>query len=182
MARNNNGTSPTLIHKVILGAVGVIDIGAIIWILTNDVTKMASRRGIAVDGTIIAFAVIYCAILAGIHCFGIFRVASASDPQKAAEMKESRLTGLGEMILFAGLLTVLVGILVLGPGVATWSILLALVMIALGGIAIAVGINRSVLKASIVVLGRHRRMQAAGSEPQSSQPQRQPVAQQHRQQ
>lgn len=175
MARNNNGASPTLIHKVILGAIGAVDVGAIIWILANDVTKIAARRGLAVDGTVIALAVIYCAALAGIHFFGIFRVASVSDPQRAAELKESRLTGLGEMILFAGLLTVLVGILVLGPGVAVWSILLALVMIALGGIAVAVGINRSVLKAAIVALGRRRRTQGTPA------PEAQPAARQRRQ-
>ena len=157
MARNDNGTSPTLIHRIILGVVGAIDIGAIVWLLTSDVSKMASRHGIAIDGTIIAFAVVYCVVLAAIHVFGIVRVTSASDPKKAADLRKSRLTGLGEMILFAGLLMVFVGILILGPGVAAWSILLALAMICIGGIAIAVGINRSVLKAALVALSRRRR-------------------------
>lgn len=149
--------NPTLIHKIVLGVFGALDIGCIIMILTHDVTKIASRRGLDVDGTIIGVAVAYCLAMALIHFFGIFRIASASDPQKEAELRESKLTGLGEMILFTGLLAILVGILIIGPGVAVWSILLALGLIAVGGVLVAVGLNRTVLKAALTALSVRRR-------------------------
>ena len=163
MARRNKsdamGTS-TLVHKIILGMCGMLDVGAIIMLLTHDTVKIASRRGIVVDGTLIGCAVVYCLVLALIHVFGIFQVSSASDPQKAAKLRESKLTGMGEMILFTGLLMVLVAVLITAPGVAVWFILLAMLMAVIGGILIAVGINRSVLKAALVVLSpRRRRMQ-----------------------
>lgn len=165
MARRNmtsdKGTS-TLIHKIILGIFATLDIGAIVMLLTHDVTKIASRRGIAIDGTLIAFAVAYCLALAAIHVIGIFRVASASDPRKAAELRESRLTGMGEMLLFTGLLMVLVAILLTGPGMAVWVILLAMLMVVVGGVLIAIGINRTVLKAALVVLSPRRRRAAQG--------------------
>lgn len=176
MARNGNGGSPTLIHKVILGAISAIDVLGIVWLLTHDVTKLASRRGIAIDGTIIAVAVAYCVVLAAIHLLGIFRVSSVDDPEKAAGLRRSKLTGMGEMILFAGLLMILVGILILGPGVAVWSVLLALVLVFLGGLLVAVGINRSVLKAAITVLNRRRR-KAQGPEGDRAQGKPQPAPQ-----
>lgn len=160
MARRNDAQgngSPTLIHKIILGALGILDIGAIGIIFANDVTKLASRRGIMIDGTIIGFAVFYCLVLAAIHFFGVFHVASTSDSKKAASLRESKLTGMGEMILFTGLLMILVGFLIIGPGIATWSILLALVMIVIGGILVAVGINRTVLKAALIAMSVRRR-------------------------
>ena len=160
MARRNtaqeNGAS-TLVHKIILGVLGALDIGTIILMLTNDVTKVASRRGIVIDGTIIGFAVVYCLVLAAIHIFGVFQVSSASDSHKASQLRESKLTGMGEMILFTGLLMILVAVLITAPGVAVWSILVAMFLAVVGGIFVAVGINRTVLKAALIVLSPRRR-------------------------
>lgn len=126
-------------------------------LLTNDVSKIASRRGIAIDGTILGFAVAYCILLVLIHCFGIYRIASASDPKRETQLRDSKLTGIGEMILFVGLLMVLVGFLIIGPGIATWTILLALVLVVIGGLFVAVGINETALKAALVAIIVRRR-------------------------
>lgn len=187
MARHNDAQgkgAPTLIHKIILGVFGALDIGAIIMLLTNDMTKIASRRGINIDGTIIGVVVAYLILLAIIHVLGIVRVASASDPENETKLRESKLTGLGEMILFTGLLAILVGILIVGPGVSTWLILFACGLIALGGLLVAIGLNRTVLKAALTAISVRRRNRRPApkhsqqQQPQQQQPQRQRSPQQ----
>ena len=164
MAQGGRGGSATIIHKVVLGLFAALDLGLAAWLLTHDVTRLAFRRGLSVDGTIVACMVAYLVALAAINVFGIVRVASVSDRERAMRLRESRLTGMGEMILFAGVLMILVGVLILAPGVMAWLILLALALIAAGGILAAVGLNRSVLKAAIVAEARKRRDEQSASQ------------------
>lgn len=141
----------TIPHRVILGIAALVDAAGIAWLLTNDVPKMALRRGLRIDGMMVGLMVAYLVALVAINVIGIVRITRiSSDPSAADEARKSRVTQLGEMLLLVGLMAVLVGAFLLAPGTAVWLVILSLVLILLGGVLVAVGLSRTATKFALV--------------------------------
>lgn len=148
-------SSLTMPHRILLGVVAAVDAYGIFWLLTHEVTKMASRKGIIISQNLVWFAVAYLVVLIAINAFGIFRITRlTNDSQAAAKARAGRLNPLSELILFAGMLTMLVGILLLAPGTAVWLVIVSLVLIILGGIVTAFGIVQTSTRFALAALRR----------------------------
>ena len=140
-----------IIHRVVLGIAALIDVAGIAWLLTNDVPKMALRRGLKVDSMMVGILVVYLVALVAINVIGIVRITQVmSDAEKADAARKSRLTQLGELLLLVGLMSVLVGAFILAPGTAAWLVVLALVLILAGGALATVGLSRTATKFALL--------------------------------
>ena len=140
-----------IIHRVVLGIAALIDVAGIAWLLTNDVPKMALRRGLKVDSMMIGILVVYLVVLVAINVIGIVRITQVmSDAEKANAARKSRLTQIGELLLLVGLMSVLVGAFILAPGTAAWLLVLALVLMLVGGVLATMGLSRTATKFALL--------------------------------
>lgn len=131
----------TAIQGAILGLLAAADAAVAAWAALGDLPKVAMRHGLSVDGAMAALVAGYMLLLAAVNLAALARMPRVTrTPAAAAAASRGRLLGAAELVTFVGLLSALVGFLMLSPGVAVWLAILSIVLVLAGGALVALGV------------------------------------------